>query len=126
MVDVMPARCPVCRYELAGVPTRICPECGSDAVAEHEHRIYRRRLRRSISPDWLLVAGAVPLSVLLDSRFRGSGDEENALLLAAMIYVVAGVYWLWSARLSVLVCPSPRRLVLFALTGTAGAWFLSA
>lgn len=50
-------RCPRCWYDMGGVPSLTCPECGRDAKVERRLFRTRRRWRRAVIAALVVLAG---------------------------------------------------------------------
>jgi hypothetical protein len=55
--------CPRCRYDMTGVPSRLCPECGHQAKANSELRRTPRSLRLGLFGAALLSVGALVVAM---------------------------------------------------------------
>jgi hypothetical protein len=51
-------RCPKCWYQMTGVPSLRCPECGREATDEND--LHRRRRRWRLAATGFVIAAAVP------------------------------------------------------------------
>lgn len=90
--------CVTCGYDLAGLPTPMCPECGCDTIEAARLRVLRRASRFRISRHFLLVpAGFVFwLACLVAPISRGFVSTEFCISLAICVPLV--FRWLWHGR----------------------------
>ncbi|MBC7770961.1 MAG: hypothetical protein H7210_00565 [Pyrinomonadaceae bacterium] len=64
-----PIKCLACGYDLAGLPSVTCPECGGDTAEIQRLDALRRMAGRKVSRHWLLVASVlIAIIGTLDSR----------------------------------------------------------
>lgn len=109
--------CPRCQYDLRGLPDGKCPECGE--IFEHraievaaQHTWAERVAYRSVSPDWLLLAMAVPTLIGLPAALTAASRNADVLLLWSALLWFGTAYWSWRGRW-VIFRPSYLRLVWF-------------
>lgn len=119
-------RCPACRYEMTGAPGPICPECGIDAVAEHERRRTRGvGVRRRVSPDWLLAVAVTYALLFALVIWTDRVDNWEASDLAFYVFGFLTLRWLWAIRHRTLSHTLNWRLGVTAVIGMYAAWISS-
>lgn len=117
------ARCPRCRYDLAGLPDSKCPECGLPFTL------------RGLIADWELrrdrPRGDVDLVVCMVLALAGSlpadlGDAGQALWKVPLVVLMWGLACVWAARHKREIEQEGHRLLWFWIPCTSTALGLSA
>jgi hypothetical protein len=91
-------RCLECGYDLTGLPTRVCPECGQPFKpretweANQAGDIPRSEVGRSRVIHLLIMAAIVAVSLAIGQL---AGDLASGLAVAAVI--IAGEIWIFTS-----------------------------
>jgi len=118
LADASSVQCPSCRYDLAGLRGRRCPECGRNvedalrraAFGPRRRTIYTRDLR-----DWLLVLAGPTLLVAFSGGFWWALhttdpppllESGSAAALVLMHLSAFGVWWRTLRELSAWAAPT--------------------
>ncbi len=108
--------CPACTYDLTGIATPICPECGVDVIVEQRrredaHARKLRRARKALSTDALLaVAFFYAAASGLTSKWdRRSLDDYMTPSMTGFVLLV--LVWLWRRRRE-LLCEQRFRFIV--------------
>jgi len=64
--------CVLCGYNLLGLPSVICPECGCDTVKEAQQERLRRLAKKKVSRHWLLVPAALGLAIAAEQAISST------------------------------------------------------
>ncbi|MCE2967425.1 MAG: hypothetical protein ACK5WB_04645 [Phycisphaerales bacterium] len=102
----VPAKCPRCSYDLKGVKSERCPECGELITPAAMRRLYSERARREVYvksyviPAALLFVG-LAVWVPVYAMEHGAGDVVAeiigrivAVALGLLAYFICGILWL--------------------------------
>ncbi|MFG0282887.1 MAG: hypothetical protein ACF8R7_00555 [Phycisphaerales bacterium JB039] len=105
----MARQCPHCDYDMSGLPSDICPECGKRYDPRLAAIRELQRLRQGFQiEDWLLVA-----AFLIASNLQGP-------LTAATVAASTGA-WIWLRRDLLRRAPAGLWLALLAIACAGGA-----
>ncbi|MGE3108644.1 MAG: hypothetical protein AB7G11_16935 [Phycisphaerales bacterium] len=147
-VDHPSTSCAKCGYELAGLPSVICPECGCDTVKEALARSRRRRVSR----HWLILPAAFTLAYaffLISRPFpyldapaagvifllafagimlrwlrlaEGSGRADSVFVMVIVPLIASRAIWMNRARFGGIDCRDFLALHVWALLVLLVAW----
>ena len=115
--------CANCGYELTGLSTGVCPECGTKFSVSRLLRKFdydedsRRATREAYRTPIIMAAVAVPLAAALTAVHTGDALDALAYLIGFAIEVPVGVGAFWLCCVLMLGFDAPMRLTAVRLAG---------
>jgi len=88
-------RCGHCGYDVRGLPSPVCPECGSDLRIVG---VGRRRPPPLSEAGWYVLAMLVLAILLFASVDNADEPEQLVILVSVAALTLFGLYLIWIGR----------------------------